>query len=1020
MTSRRILWMTLLLGAVLALAPSLLRQPAALTHAAQTAMIQVLDGATVVPNSGSVPGLPIDFPPTTPGVPVVKDFTVNNLGTADLFMANLLPPPGFSAEFVSSGTSASVPPSASITLRVTCLAAAPGTYDGLVSFNTTDPGNVTFTFTIRCVVAVIAPPAIAVSANSTPVLNGQIAPVEFSPTFINTPVNLTVTLTNTGAQPLNVSNLSVTGGVFSGSFSSSAPSITIPPNASSSLSLQCLSAIGGTFDGAVTFTTNDPANPTFTFPIRCAVSGAGPDIEVLLGSTLITNNQPTPVDLGATATGSILQRQLTIRNIGSANLDLTGLVIAPADLFQGNFSAATVPPSQSITLTLACFSQISGTFTGTVTFQSNDPDESPFSFFIRCTFEFQTATPTPDISATPTPTSTSTSTPTTTRTVTRTPIPTVILPTSFLTLVSPTPSLVPTFTPFPTFVFTPFQRTPLPAPACARQAPGIPRTGVIVLANRDGVNVRTLPAIGAPVIGFVNAGYTAEAEARSGDRQWVRVQLGPGQEGWIGLAVLTVLEGSIESLPVADPRTIPYGGWEAPRAGLSEATSPITGRLAQSGLRVRSGPSTNYAILANAPRYSIMPIVGRTDDNRWVQVIFEGTLGWAAAEFFEFSSADVFNLPIDGICADAVPISDTGDIDFFDTLRLLLARLDLAQPSLDAIRSIWTNVVLGRVAQCGSYPIRPTDYNIPQALLAAYFDRLSSIGNDFNTAMGALRAAIELLIQACQFPQPSAGSVGQATVQQALDAVNLADSLFASLRRRIAELLPPDEIGEDECLFVYRGSAAVVKRLDVGQPRNAQITTRPPRYVVGFCFDAPAGQSFRVELLRLSGNAAPRITISSFDNPTDFIAQQTVRDTQEYASVQPILIPRDGRYLVLVSDLNLASRIGSGDFVILLTNITGIAFAAPSLSLDPQTGQILVDPVPQASIPQQLQQQPGQPGQSVGTCPNITFTCQQLSTCNEAIACLLAGNTTLDGDADGVPCENLCAGRPRPTFDPNQ
>jgi uncharacterized protein YraI len=757
MTSRRFLSTALLVGALLALMPSLLRQPAVLTYAAQTAMIQVLDGSTVVPNSGGFPGLPVDFPPTTPGAPVVKDFTVNNMGTADLFMANLLPPTGFSAEFVGSGTSALVPPSGSVTLRITCLAASSGTFEGLVSFNTNDPSNLTFTFTIRCVVTTVAPPAIAVTDGAAPVLNGQSAPVEFPPTSIGTPVSKTLTLTNTGAQPLTVSSLSVTGGVFSGSFSGSAPSVTIPPGGSSPLTLQCLSAAGGTFNGTVTFATNDPSNLTFTFPIRCSVSAAGPDIEVLLGSTLIVNNQPAPVDLGTTATGSILTRQLTIRNIGTADLNLTGLVIAPADTFQGNFSASSVPPGQSIILTIGCFSPISGTFTGTVTFQSNDPDESPFNFFIRCTFEFQTPTDTPPVSPTPTPSPTLavTATATPTRTPTRTPIPTLVLPTALLTLVSPTPSLVPTFTPFPTFVFTPFQRTPLPAPACARQAPGIPRTGVIVLANRDGVNVRTLPAIGAPVIGFVNAGYTAEAEARSGDSQWVRVQLGPGQEGWIGLAVLTVLEGSIESLPVADPRTIPYGGFEAPRAGLTEATSPVTGRLAQSGLRIRSGPSTNYAILANAPRYSVMPILGRTDDNRWVQVNFEGTLGWAAAEFFEFSSADVFNLPIDGICADAVPISNTGDADFFDTLRLLLARLDLAQPSLDAIRAIWTNIALGGTAQCGRYPIRPTDYNIPQALLAAYFDRLSPLGNDFNTAMGAVRAAIELLIQACQFPQPS-------------------------------------------------------------------------------------------------------------------------------------------------------------------------------------------------------------------------------------------------------------------------
>ena len=256
-------------------------------------------------------------------------------------------------------------------------------------------------------------------------------------------------------------------------------------------------------------------------------------------------------------------------------------------------------------------------------------------------------------------------------------------------------------------------------------------------------------------------------------KRQVRVQFAPGQQGWIGLAVLSILSGAVETLPVADPRSIPYGGFDTPRAGLTGATSSVSGRLAQSGLRIRSGPSTNYVILANAPRYSVMPVLGRTADNRWVQLNFEGTLGWAAAEYFEFSSPDVFALPIDGICADAVPLSEGGDSGFFDTLRFLRDRLDLAQPSLDAIRAIWTNVALGGVAQCGNYPIRPTDYNIPQPLLAAYVDRLGPLGTDFNLAMGSIRAAVELLIEACSFAQPSAGSVGQSVVQQALDAVRV-------------------------------------------------------------------------------------------------------------------------------------------------------------------------------------------------------------------------------------------------------
>lgn len=43
------------------------------------------------------------------------------------------------------------------------------------------------------------------------------------------------------------------------------------------------------------------------------------------------------------------------------------------------------------------------------------------------------------------------------------------------------------------------------------------------------------------------------------------------------------------------------------------------------------------------------------------------------------------------------------------------------------------------------------------------------------------------------------------------------------------------------------------------------------------------------------------------------------------------------------------------------------------------------------------------------TCPGFNFTCDQL-TCAQARACLSAGNTGLDGDSDGIPCESQCGG----------
>ncbi len=459
---------------------------------------------------------------------------------------------------------------------------------------------------------------------------------------------------------------------------------------------------------------------------------------------------------------------------------------------------------------------------------------------------------------------------TATPTVTAGPSPTATFP---LPSFTPPPSLVvPTAIPTATLIPPPATRTPLPRPANAGQAVGpIPHPDVTVVVDRDGVNVRLYPAIGAEVIATVNAGYSTNILARSGDNQWVQVEIG-GQLGWIGLAVLAVVNGDLNSAPVADPRTIPYGGFENPRAGLTSATSPFTGKLQNSGLRVRGGPGRAYPVLANAPRYTIFPLLGRTLNNTWVQVNFEGTLGWVAAQFVDFQQGlgVLDQLPIDGIVADGLPISEpTGD-NYIDTLKLMLSRVELAQPSLDQIRSVWTDVALGGRATCGSYPARPTDFNIPNPILAPYYATLNPLQTDFNAAMANLRQAIDLLIDACNTPQPPEGLVGQPVVQAALDAINAADASFVSLRQRLHGLLPPDQpITDDECLFTFGDRSEVVPRLRINEAQI--ITLSATHFVKGFCFDGGAGQSLSIQALVVSGNARPRLTVSAFDNATNFI-----------------------------------------------------------------------------------------------------------------------------------------------------
>lgn len=47
--------------------------------------------------------------------------------------------------------------------------------------------------------------------------------------------------------------------------------------------------------------------------------------------------------------------------------------------------------------------------------------------------------------------------------------------------------------------------------------------------------------------------------------------------------------------------------------------------------------------------------------------------------------------------------------------------------------------------------------------------------------------------------------------------------------------------------------------------------------------------------------------------------------------------------------------------------------------------------------------------QGGGSCPSTSATCGQL-TCEQAYACLAAGNGRLDADDDGIPCESVCLG----------
>lgn len=83
-----------------------------------------------------------------------------------------------------------------------------------------------------------------------------------------------------------------------------------------------------------------------------------------------------------------------------------------------------------------------------------------------------------------------------------------------------------------------------------------------------------------------------------------------------------------------------------------------------------------------------------------------------------------------------------------------------------------------------------------------------------------------------------------------------------------------------------------------------------------------------------------------------------------------------------------------------------VAFTPPTLPPASAPTPLPPTAVPSTSAPVISAPPISQPQSSAG-CPDVKASCSAL-TCDQAYACLAAGNSRLDGDKDGVPCESIC------------
>ncbi|GAB4575932.1 MAG: hypothetical protein Kow0077_29890 [Anaerolineae bacterium] len=314
------------------------------------------------------------------------------------------------------------------------------------------------------------------------------------------------------------------------------------------------------------------------------------------------------------------------------------------------------------------------------------------------------------------------------------------------------------------------------------------QSGVTVTPNRDYINVRLWPAIGATVVGSMGPGDVMTATGRSVDGDWVRIDF-HGDEAWVALLVVDV-SGDLNSLPLADPRAIPYNN----TAGGGSASGPLYGRLEQSGLRMRSGPSMAYPVMQNLPRFAEFEVTGRVADNDWIQISWQGLIGWVSIEYvtlYSDTGATINDVPIIPPAADTgVRLSDRSARDRFLVVDSIRRTLDQAGATGDLVEGLWNSLNAGSWPAACSAPPLVEPFFLDSVSRNAYPDLIEAVRR-LNQGVADVNFAIESYLDTClrgvAAYDGSTATTGLAAVARAREA--FADTTFRITASKAVEVM---------------------------------------------------------------------------------------------------------------------------------------------------------------------------------------------------------------------------------------
>ena len=306
----------------------------------------------------------VNFGSIMAGNTEVRSFTIVNNENEPVTIQSVDLPAGFNSSITDP---VEIPGGEELAFEISLVGPEAEFYQGTVTVVTS---NTDFDQSFEISGNVIAP-EFSLEANNLLVSNNET--IDFGTALVDNPATVQFVFTNIGLADLILSDVQLSGEY---QFADGFPT-TVSPFSNEVFSITLPATELGTFDGVLSFSTNDPSNPSFVVNLTGSVTEtAVPDMTVFAGDRFLSNN--SLFSFGAASSGGVLFEQFKISNQGTATLSITDVELVSNSNFVLVENSGDLSPGESLNTTVVFSEELTGEYRATLTITSNDPEASEF------------------------------------------------------------------------------------------------------------------------------------------------------------------------------------------------------------------------------------------------------------------------------------------------------------------------------------------------------------------------------------------------------------------------------------------------------------------------------------------------------------------------------------------------------------------------------------------------------------------------------------------------------------------